>query len=49
MTGYNELQILKNAQIGEYVSEEEATLNVFLQGIIGLIQLGLFIASVIVF
>ncbi len=49
LTGYNELQILKKAQIGEYVSEEEANLNDLLQGIIGLIQLGLYIASVVVF
>ena len=47
LTGYNELQILKNAQIGEYVSEEETNLSDLLQGIIGLIQLGLYIASVI--
>ncbi|MFV0305539.1 MAG: DUF4328 domain-containing protein [Moheibacter sp.] len=49
LTGYNELQILKNAQIGEYVSEEEANLSDLLQRIIGLIQLGLYIASVVVF
>jgi hypothetical protein len=49
LTGYNELQILKNAQIGEYVSEEETNLSDLLQGIIGLIQLGLYIASVVVF
>ena len=49
LTGYNELQILKNAQIGEYVSKEETNLSDLLQGIIGLIQLGLYIASVVVF
>jgi hypothetical protein len=49
LTGYNELQILKNAQIGEFVSEEEANLSDSLQGIIGLVQFGLYIASVVVF
>jgi|TARA_B110000967_G_C18829663_1_gene533347 hypothetical protein len=49
LAGYNKLQILKNAQIGEYVSEEEANLSDLLQGIIGLIQLGLYIVSVVVF
>jgi hypothetical protein len=49
LTGYNELQLLKNAQIGEFVSDEEANQSDLLQGIIGLIQSGLYIASVVVF
>ncbi|MFC4874671.1 DUF4328 domain-containing protein [Negadavirga shengliensis] len=49
LSGYNELQILKNAQIGEYVSEEEANISDLLQGIIGLVQFGLYIGSVVVF
>ena len=49
LTGYNELQILKNAQNGEFVSEEEANLSDLLQGIIGLVQLGLYITSIVVF
>jgi hypothetical protein len=49
LTGYNELQMLKNAQIGEYVSEEEANQSDLLQGIIGLIQMGIYIASIVVF
>lgn len=49
LTGYNELQILKKAQIGDYVSEEEANLSDLLQGIIGFVQFGLYITSVVVF
>ena len=49
LTGYNELQMLKNAQMGDYVSEQEANTSDMLQGVVGLAQLGLFIASVIVF
>lgn len=49
LTGYHELQILKNIQIGEFVSEEEANLSDLLQQIIGLVQLGLYIVSVVVF
>ncbi|WP_170073234.1 DUF4328 domain-containing protein [Mongoliibacter ruber] len=49
LTGYNELRILKNAQIGEFVSEEEANLSDLLQGIIGLFQFGLYIGSIVVF
>jgi hypothetical protein len=48
-TGYNELQILKNAQIGEYISEQEANTSDLIQGIIGLLQLGIYIASVVLF
>lgn len=49
LTSYNQLQILKNAQIGEFVSEEEANLSDLLQRIIGLVQVGLYITSVVVF
>ena len=49
LAGYNELQILEKAQFGEYVSEQEANISDMMQGIIGLVQLGLYIASVVVF
>jgi hypothetical protein len=49
LTGYNELQMLKNAQMGDYVSEQEANTSDMLQGVVGLSQLGLFLTSVIVF
>ncbi len=49
LIGYNEMQILKKAQIGEYVSEEAENLSELLQGIIGLVQFGLYISSVVVF
>lgn len=49
LAGYNKLQILKKAQFGEYVSEQEANSSDLMQGIIGLVQIGLYIASVVVF
>jgi len=49
LTDYNELQILKKAQIGLYVSEQEANTSDMIQGILGLVQFGLYIASVVVF
>lgn len=49
LTGYSELQMLKRAQIGEYISEEEANTSDMIQGIIGILQFGLYIASVVVF
>lgn len=49
LTGYHELQILKNAQIGEFVPEEEANLSDLLQTIIGFVQFGLYIVSIVVF
>ena len=49
LSGYNELQILRKVQIGEYVSEQEASKSDLIQRILGLVQLGLYIASVIVF
>jgi len=48
-TGYNELQILKKAQIGELVSEQEADMSDLIQGVIGIAQTGIYIASVILF
>lgn len=49
LTGYDELQILNRVQNGEYVSEDETNLSDLLQGIIGIFQFGLYIASVVVF
>ena len=49
ISGYLELEILKNAQEGEFVSEEKANANDIRQIIIGLIQTGLYVASVVVF
>lgn len=49
LTGYNELQILQKTKIGEYVSEQEANTSDLIQGIIGLVQFGIYIASVIAF
>ena len=49
LTGYNELQILKKAQIGEFVSEQEAETSDLIQQMLGLVLLGLYIASVVVF
>ncbi|MCO5263784.1 MAG: DUF4328 domain-containing protein [Lentimicrobium sp.] len=49
LSGYNELQILKKAQIGEYVSEQEANTSDLMQGILGLFQFGFYIASIVVF
>lgn len=49
LTGYNELQILEKAQMGEYVSEEEANTSDLIQGILGLVQFGIYITSVVFF
>lgn len=49
ISGYLEVEILKNAQQGKFVSEEKANANDIRQIIIGLIQTGLYIASVVVF
>jgi len=48
-TGYNELQILKKVQIGEFVSEQEAEMSDLLQAVIGFAQMGIYIVSVILF
>ena len=48
-SGYNELQILKNVQMGEYISEQEINTSDLIQGVIGLLQFGIYIASVVLF
>jgi len=49
LSGYNELQILKRAQIGEYVSMQEANTSDTIQAIIGLVQMVIHIASIVLF
>lgn len=49
VSGYFELEILKNAQQGEFISDEEANASDIRQMIIGLLQTGLYIASIVVF
>lgn len=46
---YYELEILKKALLGEYIDEDKAYANDLRQGIIGLLQTGLYITSIIVF
>ncbi len=49
VSGYFELEILKNAQQGEFISDEEANASDTRQMIIGILQTGLYIASIVVF
>jgi len=49
LTGYNELRILKNAEMGFFVSESEAEFTDLMQGIAGLLGLIVYITSVVVF
>ena len=49
ISGYFELQLLKNAQIGIYASESEANASDLRQGIIGIAQTGIYIASIVLF
>lgn len=49
VSGYFELEILKNAQRGEFISDEEANASDTRQMIIGILQTGLYIASIVVF
>jgi len=49
VSGYFELEILKNAQQGEFISDKEANASDIRQMIIGLLQTGLYIASIVVF
>ncbi len=49
VSGYFELEILKNAQQGEFISDKEANANDIRQMIIGLLQTGVYIASIVVF
>lgn len=47
--GYNELELLERFQLGEYVSEEEANTSDLVQGVLGLVQMVVYIVSVVVF
>jgi len=49
ISGYYELELLKNAQLGEFVDESTASASDLRQMIIGLLQTGLTIVSIIVF
>ncbi len=49
ISGYFELELLNAAQLGEFIGESEVNANDQRQGIIGILQLGIFIASVVVF
>lgn len=49
ISGYFELEILKNVQQGNFVDESEVNANDLRQGVIGLLQTGFYIASVVVF
>ena len=49
ISGFLELEILKNAQAGEFVDESTANANDMRQMIIGFLQTGLYITSVVVF
>ncbi len=46
---YNELQVLKNTQIGEYAPKGKVSLNDLRKEIVGLIQSVFYIASIVVF
>lgn len=49
ISGYFELELLKNAQLGIYADESEANASDLRQGIIGITQTGIYIASVVLF
>ena len=49
ISGYFELELLKNAQLGEFIDENEANASDLRQGIIGLLQTGLYITSIVLF
>ncbi len=49
ISGYLELELLKNAQQGMFIDEGEANSNDIRQMIIGLLQTGIFIASAVLF
>ncbi len=48
-SGYNELQIYKRAQLGEYPTDMELQLSNLLQGVMGITQFGVYIASIVLF
>jgi hypothetical protein len=49
ISGYFELELLKNTQLGIYADESEVNASDLRQGIIGIFQIGIYIASVILF
>ena len=48
-TGYNELQILKNVQMGVIISEQEAYTSDLIQMVMGMAQFVIYILSVVMF
>ncbi|WP_299895252.1 DUF4328 domain-containing protein [uncultured Aquimarina sp.] len=49
ISGYMELNLLQRAQIGQYIDPSEATSNDLRQGILGIIQTGIYITSIVLF
>lgn len=49
ISGYYELELLKSAQFGGYVDESEANANDLRQGLIGILQFGIYIVSIVLF
>lgn len=49
ISGYLELELLKNAQLGQYADESEANISDLRQGLIGIAQTGIYIASIVLF
>lgn len=49
LSGYNELKLLRRAQLGAYISQSEVETSDMIQRIVGLSQIVLYITSVVVF
>jgi len=49
ISGFYEFELLERIRLGEHFTDEEATMNDLSQGVIGLIQSALYIASIITF
>ncbi|WP_103068529.1 DUF4328 domain-containing protein [Aquimarina sediminis] len=49
ISNYYELELLKNAQIEQYIDEGEANANDMRQGVIGIVQFIIYIISVVLF
>ena len=49
VSGYWELQLLEKAQLSGFVDENEANASDLRQGVIGVVQMGLYVASAVVF
>ncbi|MEL4307056.1 DUF4328 domain-containing protein [Joostella sp. CR20] len=47
--GYLEIQLLKRAQLGDFISESEVNTSDAIQGVIGMLQFVIYIVSVVVF